>query len=495
MLTRMSDVAFGSDKGGLVSGCLDFNMNAGMSSNTNYGEIQSTGVSAHGVQSINPQQVLREQALGEDTSLSTCYQQASPSTSMNAISETASDLPTQMPYPNDFDLALKETEMIRGITEPNERALSWLGLWTLQNAGRLPRAKELKCLEILAGAPGKELMSWLKQHMVIGSERYRNGLRRVGTKDYCRPRCLDSRPRKIQSCEPKLFECTSRCGKKFPQHRKGDWARHERINFEGWACYVCTDVLTRKEHLQKHLKVNHDIHDIDLENHKHQLLDSIDRPCGFCGRSFLTWTVWLAHVAAHFEGSTGGRKWKIIEWKERKGKALRTRKRTQQSKRSRDDSEEDDDNDDDEDDNDSCDDGENGGGGGVWDNSGGSPFNSSYQPPRHSSGVDPDNGSSDTFGLPFNSFFCYAASVNSKEYGRIDRYPSLDPIDEVAAIDNTQEQLVRRMAVLDISKTGIQSASGSNAWELNNHQMARWLHERPRQEAWNSVAKFGNKKF
>jgi hypothetical protein len=480
-LRRMSDVIFGSDKADLLKGYSNFNTGAGTSLNPTYGDMLPTGISSPKVHSINPRQTLRDQAPGKFMSLFTHNHQASKFTSINASSEAACGLPSPLPYPNDFDIALRETGIAPGITEPNLRALSWLGLWISQNAGRLPPTKELKCLEVLAGVPGKELMSWLKQHVIVTSERHGSPLQRVDDKGYCRPRCLDSRPRKVQSGEPKLFECTNRCGKTFARHRKGDWARHERINFEGWACYVCTDILTRKEHLQKHLKVSHDIQDIQdikLENHKRQLLDSVDRPCGFCRRTFPTWSAWLVHVAAHFEGSIRGRKWKMSDWKERKSRALGTGKKPEPSKGYHDD---------DDDDEDDDGDGDNNGDNDNGDNGGGSPLNSSYRLPHNASGVDPNNGAGYSFESPYTTFNRYSDGTKSREHIHVQRASDFRGINEVALIDPSQD-LVGYMAALNIS------ASPRLLYESPIYvqgdrisPMTRWLSESRCQEPWNSI--------
>jgi hypothetical protein len=446
---RIGDAAFGMDKPDVIGGYSIINTNPGTSSNSMYNDMLSTHISARELRSIDPRMPLCDQRLGEDTRLPGHHQQGNMLISMHTSSEAASGPPSQVVYPNDFDLALRETGTTPGTTEPGLAALSWVGLWISQHAERWPIAKELKCLEVLAGVPGKDIMSWLKKHVRFPLERHGHPLQQVDETRQYRPKCLTSRPRKIQSGETRLFECTNRCGQTFSRHRKGDWARHERINFEEWVCHVCSESLSRKDHLCDHLRDGHEIRDTNLNTYRHQILASMDRPCGFCRKIFPTWLAWLAHVAAHFEGTIGDRKWKMSKWKERKDKASGSRGKSQPSGGYHDDGG---DQDDDDDDN-----GGNGGGGGD-DNSGWSHLNSSHQPPYYASGVDTDKGTSYSFGSPYTLFNRDIGGTNSREYGRVERAHSLHPIDQIAPIDHTQE-LVGRMAVLDVSDTVIESAS------------------------------------
>src|SRR5271156_5060146 len=77
MLTPTSDVVFGSDKPDLIEGYEGFNTGAKRPSNSMFGDMIPVGVSAPGLDSIDPRLLLREQVLGEDTSPSVCYNQSS----------------------------------------------------------------------------------------------------------------------------------------------------------------------------------------------------------------------------------------------------------------------------------------------------------------------------------------------------------------------------------------------------------------------------------
>jgi hypothetical protein len=290
-----------------------------------FGDMISAGVSAPELNSIDPRLLLREHALGEDTSPSACHNQSNKFLlSMNARSEAGNSLPNQMSCPNDSAPTLREAEATPNITQLNSDTLRYLELWMLLNPGRLPSTTNLKSIENLSHAPGKSkaMMDWLKNQVTVTLEnntptnpRLAKLLQRGDEAQQYRPKCVSSRQRKVRPSEPKLFACTNRCGHTFL--RKGDWARHERTYFEEWACHVCTKALTRKSHLQTHLKDSHDMQDIHLEKYKRELFAPIDRPCGFCGKGFSSWWEWLAHIGAHFEGSIRGKAWKISEWKER----------------------------------------------------------------------------------------------------------------------------------------------------------------------------------
>lgn len=469
-LTRMSDVTFGSDKIDPTSGHSRFETGDGTPSESLHAGKLYTGVSGYEVQSINPQVLLCDRGLA-DTRLLPQYQQVSRFTPMNASSDTITGQPSQMLYPNDFDFAFEETDMAPGVQKMDLGPLSYLGLWGLLNPSRLPSGKELKCLEGLAHIPAREIMTWLKTHMRVTSEQHANALQGVDIRKY-RPKCLKSRRRKIQSGEPRLFECTNRCGQTFSKHRKGDWDRHERINFEEWVCYVCSDVLSRKEHLQKHLKASHDKQGINLESQKRQLLNSTDRPCGFCHKVFPTWSAWLAHVAAHFEGSIGGRTWKMSEWKERKITAIGPKKRPKPSSHhdtGSDDSNGDDDDDDDDD--------EDGGGG---KNSGGSALNSNYHLSHNASGVGQGHTADDNFRPLHANFNGYLGGTTSQTLANIQRVPSLSSTGKTKTpIDHTQE-IAHRMAGLDVSAAKFEDASNTNAQTTSYAHSPTHGKEQPR---------------
>src|ERR1700722_15264994 len=296
-----------------------FNTGAGRPSNPTFGDVTSVGVSASELLSIDPRLLDRQQVPGDDTSPPAHHRQLSRFISMNESSEEANGPQSHISYLHTFGLALREAEMSPDVTELSLGALSFLTVWMLLNPGRLPSTTDLKSIENLAHArgKGKQMMDWLENRVSIVSETSiltNANLRQWG--DY-RPKCISSSQSKIQSGGPtNRFTCTNGCGQTF--NRKDSWARHERINFEEWICYVCTAVLTRDSHLRKHLEKHPNTQGVNLEEYKRQLLAPMERPCGFCGDKFPSWEEWLVHVGAHFEGSIEGKVWKISEWEERK---------------------------------------------------------------------------------------------------------------------------------------------------------------------------------
>jgi hypothetical protein len=167
--------------------------------------------------------------------------------------------------------------------------------------------KQLKALETLTEVPASKLSAWLTRHGKALLAEPKPALNRAKVLSIAEElyfvRCLKSgfryRPRKSDSDEPKVFECTNDCGQLFC--RKGDWGRHERVNFEEWLCPHCGKVLTRCEHLRAHFRDAHPVEKDISKYQKREFLTARQRPCGFCGSTLTDWSAWLAHVANHFE--------------------------------------------------------------------------------------------------------------------------------------------------------------------------------------------------
>ena len=281
--------------------------------------------------------------------------------------------------------------------------------------------------------------------------------------------------------------------------------------------------------------------DINLEKYKHQLLAPINRPCGFCGKRFSSWWEWLAHVGAHFEGSIRGRTWKMSEWKERKMTAPGSGRRSKRSSGHHHNG-----GDDDDDDDDDGDAGDNNDDGTGANNGGGSALNSSYQASQNASSVGQGQPANHNFGSTYANFNGFSGGATSRTHGNVQRTPSLRSTDKVKApIDHTQE-IVHRMAALDVSAAKIRSTSDAYAQASNyapsptnskehpcvksyvadvstrtvtvpSHKekqqvgklhtkdsstygkgagsvaMSRWLKEKPHQEQWNAVTRFRSK--
>jgi hypothetical protein len=552
MLTPSSNIVYGSDKLGLVEGNPSFNAGAEKPSNPMFGDLVSASVSSPELHSIDPRLLLHVQALGEDRSSSVCHHQSSRLfLPMNALSEADNDLPNQMSCLNDSALTLREAEMTPNTAELSSDTLRYLKLWMLLNPGRLPSTTNLKSIENLSHAPGKGkvMMDWLKNQVTATSENNTSTnprlaklfQQRTEARQY-RPKCVGSRQRKVQSSEPKLFACTYGCGQKF--RLKGDWARHERANFEEWVCHVCAEGLTRKEHLRTHLKNSHDMHDIKLEEYKYELLSPINRPCGFCGKTFSSWWEWLAHVGAHFEGSIRKRTWKMSEWKERKmtapGPGRRSKRSSGHHHNGGDDDDDDgDDGDDDSDagDDDNNDNNNNNNDGTGANNGGGSALNYSYQASQTASGVGQGQPADHNFGSAYASFNRFSGDVTSQTYGSVQRTPVLRSTDQVKAPVDYAQEIVHGMAALEVSAAKTRRASDAYA-QVSNYEpsltnakehshvrlyavgistrtvtvpfherkrqidsstyrkggghataLSRWLDEEPFQEPWNSIAR------
>jgi hypothetical protein len=225
---------------------------------------------------------------------------------------------------NDFDAAFRDVDASNADDAISSYAISLLSLWVNQNNSCHPSLKQLRALETLTGIPGGKLFEWLKEHgkLLIDNTqvgpRY-NGSRITSTKEH-RARCLESgfryRKAKTTSDQPMMFECTNLCGQMFPKHRKGDWTRHEKLNFEEWPCPRCPKVLSRREKLQKHVKDAHDSTQNISNRHKRLFLSAEQRPCGFCRETLVNWSAWLSHVADHFEGSVEGGNKDMSHWTE-----------------------------------------------------------------------------------------------------------------------------------------------------------------------------------
>jgi hypothetical protein len=252
---------------------------------------------------------------------------------INNVSTTSIDLfgPT-IGYPstantdsllhNDFDAAFLQLETGSDTEIADANAISYLSLWVAKNKSIRPPAKQLKALETLTEVPAARLLAWLTRHGRALLAEPKPTLNRAKVsfvpEELYFVRCLKSgfryRPRKSDSDEPKVFECTNQCGQLF--YRKGDWGRHERLNFEEWPCPHCGKVLSRCEHLRAHFKDAHPIEKDISKYQKREFLTARQRPCGFCGNTLTDWSAWLAHVASHFEESREGRGRTMSYWTE-----------------------------------------------------------------------------------------------------------------------------------------------------------------------------------
>lgn len=233
-----------------------------------------------------------------------------------------SDLsPIHAVCPNDFDVAFADSMSTPLQSGLEQGALPWLNLWTAQHPHRLPSAQELESLAVLAHAREEQITAWLNRDAGTKCPNPSSITddSRTTSKAH-RPKCIDSRwryrYRGPQEEGLKIFECTHRCGQSFSRQRKGDWARHERVNFEEWICPICHGALSRREKLRGHLRDFHSSPDAVQESHRHLTLCVSRRPCGFCRRQLSSWSEWLAHVGAHFEGLLPGGEQTMAQWKD-----------------------------------------------------------------------------------------------------------------------------------------------------------------------------------
>ena len=223
---------------------------------------------------------------------------------------------------NDFDAAFLELDTCSDTENLDTNAISYLSLWVAKNKIIQPPLKQLKALETLTEIPASRLLAWLNRHgKALLAEQdpapNRAKVHSVAEELYF-VRCLKSgfryKSRKSHSDEPKAFECTNQCGQLFC--RKGDWGRHERLNFEEWPCPHCGKVLSRCEHLRAHFKDAHPVEKDISKYRKRVFLTARQRPCGFCGYTLTNWSAWLAHVASHFEELRADRGRTMSDWTE-----------------------------------------------------------------------------------------------------------------------------------------------------------------------------------
>jgi hypothetical protein len=223
---------------------------------------------------------------------------------------------------NDFDTAFAKLESLEQSVTLDAYTISCLTLWVAKNKSVKPPAKQLRALETLTNAPGTKMLEWLCEHgnsLLVDAKTtpgYQKPSNFANTNATYLVRCLETgfryRPRKSDRNESNVFECTNQCGLDF--QRKGDWCRHEKVNFEEWICPHCSKILSRQEHLQKHLKAAHPAEPDSSKHQRRETLKASQRPCGFCRIILTTWTAWLFHVAAHFERHFEVGKRSMEEW-------------------------------------------------------------------------------------------------------------------------------------------------------------------------------------
>ena len=227
---------------------------------------------------------------------------------------------------NKFDTLFRDLDSSEDGAKLEGHAVGHLALWIAQNKSIVPSKMQLEGLGIVTAVPIEKLSTWLRWHgksLLARAEAvttYPNMPRFSVEDDPYRARCvLESgfrhRLRKSDSNGRKPFGCTNKCGQSFK--RKGDWCRHEKLNFEEWVCPHCPNkILSRHEHLQKHFRdANPAVPDQSKQQSRH-FLAAQERPCGFCGTTSASWNAWLFHVARHFEGSPKGITKDISDWVE-----------------------------------------------------------------------------------------------------------------------------------------------------------------------------------
>ena len=230
---------------------------------------------------------------------------------------------------NDFDSTFQELGPLADGNTISTYSIKLLSLWVARNKTLKPSKKQLNALETLSETPSAKLEEWLKEHgnSLLADEtpamNSSNALSNTAKKDEYRVRCLDTgfryrkhKNKSNKSQEPNVYECTNGCGQAFPKYRKGDWTRHERVNYEEWACSLCCKVLTRREHLQKHMRDAHKAAGNISNRHRQYFLSAAQRPCGFCSKTLESWSAWLAHVASHFEGDVNYKSNGMLDWVE-----------------------------------------------------------------------------------------------------------------------------------------------------------------------------------
>lgn len=273
---------------------------------------------------IDPRLTVLHEASGNSTSCSSFVGATPESTALQTpslTSESASGSDS-----NNFDVALRNFEETSGAAGISKQAIDYLKVWRDHNRGRLPCKKHMKSLELLTKTPGAALIKWLIEHS-SSSDSSSASFHPTPSKKVkssvvdrlYRARCLDSnsrfRTQRNEASDPGNFQCTNGCGKTF--RLKGDWVRHEKSNFEEWGCDLCTEVVTRKSHLQTHIKDQHNSDSKVSLQQRRELFSSTQRPCGFCSNLPNCWSAWLCHIGDHFEGILPGGRKTMSDWLEK----------------------------------------------------------------------------------------------------------------------------------------------------------------------------------
>ena len=225
-------------------------------------------------------------------------------------------------------MSLQSLEQDTSAAIISSHAIAYLVAWRSEHGDQLPLGDQLSALETLTQMPGLMLWQWLLDHGTFAETVAREDAPSVELSydcpvtSRCRVRPSDASLRHVDHVhplnEPTVFECTNGCGAKFLKRRKGEWKRHERMNFEEWPCTLCDRVSTRRDHLKKHLASDHN--DAKITDHPpRQFLLPEHRPCGFCSTKLKNWDVWLTHVAGHFLGRFPGGAKKMEDWQKRRG--------------------------------------------------------------------------------------------------------------------------------------------------------------------------------
>lgn len=206
-------------------------------------------------------------------------------------------------------------------------AAAMVHLWQSQNPNRSPNKAELKALKLLTRASSIAILRVFLPNDLSAINIPPANTNPLPARPGGRPDPENTCVAKKRSLLPwnkprdskKMYSCTRKCGSTFA--KKGDWTRHEQINYpqHSWFCPLsCLSIFGRKDKLRNHIrdvhKMNHETFDLDSTRayHASQFL----KLCGFCGDSCASWLMWTEHVGKHFEDRIDGGPWEMSRWRD-----------------------------------------------------------------------------------------------------------------------------------------------------------------------------------
>lgn len=145
---------------------------------------------------------------------------------------------------NDFEVLFRHFDIPEDDQTLDVYAANHLALWIAKNRSIELSEKRLRDFEGVTAVPVPKLSRWLDLHgkslLANANSRApdRTDRRSLVKNVTYRVRCTTSEVRyRSRNADPnvtrvfhRIFQCTKRCGQIF--ERRGDWSRHEKVNFE-----------------------------------------------------------------------------------------------------------------------------------------------------------------------------------------------------------------------------------------------------------------------